>query len=225
MTRGLKPQGTRLVQRLDGLDVAKARLMAAHGRCCVPVPQVWLRKIGNVCLRRRTLPCSWIPSLINSNAALFRAIWQFAGRAALVAEPSSFFTTEIAGEPIVVVRDGDGTLRAFYNVCRHRAAPVVTEAAGKASRLRCRYHGCQASDGGLGQSITAAARVLGRQADDGAPRRRLNLAGSPQAAPGASCRLPVVRLASRAPRSLLPSLLGRLFFRLTSSASRPSLWR
>ena len=40
-----------------------------------------------------------------------------------------------------MVRDGEGVLRAFYNVCRHRAAPVVTEASGKASRLRCRYHG------------------------------------------------------------------------------------
>src|SRR5262249_44099849 len=40
-----------------------------------------------------------------------------------------------------VVRDGNGTLRAFFNVCRHRAAPVMTQAEGKASRLRCRYHG------------------------------------------------------------------------------------
>ena len=40
-----------------------------------------------------------------------------------------------------MVRDQDGTLRAFSNVCRHRAAPVVTEPCGSATRLRCRYHG------------------------------------------------------------------------------------
>ncbi len=73
--------------------------------------------------------------------AIFGATWQFVGRAALVAEPGSFFTTEIAGEPILVIRDSEGVLRAFYNVCRHRAALVVTEASGKVSRLRCRYHG------------------------------------------------------------------------------------
>src|SRR5262249_13570119 len=38
-------------------------------------------------------------------------------------------------------RDEAGVLRAFSNVCRHRAALVATEPCGKASRLRCRYHG------------------------------------------------------------------------------------
>jgi len=41
----------------------------------------------------------------------------------------------------VVVRDQEGILRAFFNVCRHRAARVLEEACGKATRLRCRYHG------------------------------------------------------------------------------------
>src|SRR5205807_7988772 len=47
----------------------------------------------------------------------------------------------LAGEPILVVRDEQGVLRAFYNVCRHRAGRVAPEAAGRATRLRCRYHG------------------------------------------------------------------------------------
>lgn len=94
--------------------------------------------------RARTIPARWywdaeLAAL--EQRAVFGPSWQFAGRAALVAEPGSFFTTELAGEPILVVRDSEGVLRSFYNVCRHRAALVVTEAAGKASRLRCRYHG------------------------------------------------------------------------------------
>lgn len=94
--------------------------------------------------RAKTIPACWYRDAQLADLerqAVFGSTWQFAGRADLVAEKGFFFTTTIAGEPILVVRDSEGVLRAFYNVCRHRAAPVVTEAAGKASRLRCRYHG------------------------------------------------------------------------------------
>jgi choline monooxygenase len=72
---------------------------------------------------------------------VFGATWQMVGRSEQVAEPSSFLTADIAGEPVLVVRDEQGTLRAFHNVCRHRAAQVMNEPCGKVSRLRCRYHG------------------------------------------------------------------------------------
>src|SRR5262245_28166778 len=72
---------------------------------------------------------------------VFGGTWQAVGRAGQVAERGQFFTADIAGEPIVVVRGDDGRLRAFYNVCRHRAARVVPEAEGRAGKLRCRYHG------------------------------------------------------------------------------------
>jgi len=94
--------------------------------------------------RARTIPSRWFhdADLYGLECrAVFGDTWQAAGRAALVAEPGSFLTTEIAGEPILVVRDAEGSLRAFFNVCRHRASPVMTEPSGKASRLRCRYHG------------------------------------------------------------------------------------
>ena len=52
-----------------------------------------------------------------------------------------FFTAELAGEPLVVARGDDGQLRAFYNVCRHHAAAVVTEPQGCAKQFRCPYHG------------------------------------------------------------------------------------
>jgi choline monooxygenase len=50
-------------------------------------------------------------------------------------------TTEIAGEPLVVVRGSDGELRCFFNVCRHHAAAVMTEAEGHVTQMRCPYHG------------------------------------------------------------------------------------
>jgi choline monooxygenase len=94
--------------------------------------------------KARTIPASWYfdPEIYQAECrAVFGQSWQVAGRADQVREPGSFVTTEIAGEPVLVVRDADGILRAFSNVCRHRAARVAHEPEGKVSRLRCRYHG------------------------------------------------------------------------------------
>jgi choline monooxygenase len=73
--------------------------------------------------------------------SVFAKTWQVVGRVDQVREPGNFFTADLAGEPIVVARGHDGKLRAFYNVCRHHAAAVVTEAQGCAKQFRCPYHG------------------------------------------------------------------------------------
>jgi nitrite reductase/ring-hydroxylating ferredoxin subunit len=52
-----------------------------------------------------------------------------------------FITCDVAEQPIVVVRGTDDDVRAFFNVCRHHAAAVATEAEGSARYLRCPYHG------------------------------------------------------------------------------------
>lgn len=73
---------------------------------------------------------------------VFSSSWQALARAGQLERPGSFVTGEVAGEPVLAVRDGDGRLRAFFNVCRHHAAPVVAEACGAAAgALRCPYHG------------------------------------------------------------------------------------
>jgi choline monooxygenase len=92
----------------------------------------------------RTLPGLWYtdPELeAAERRAVFGDSWQLAARAEQLSAPGSFVTTNIAGEPILLVRDEQHVLRAFFNVCRHRAAQVMTEAEGTASKLRCRYHG------------------------------------------------------------------------------------
>jgi choline monooxygenase len=94
--------------------------------------------------RAVTIPSRWYadPEIDAAECrSVFVGTWQIVGRADQVVEPGSFFTSDVAGEPILVVRDAGGVLRAFANVCRHRAARVMCEAQGKASRLRCRYHG------------------------------------------------------------------------------------
>jgi phenylpropionate dioxygenase-like ring-hydroxylating dioxygenase large terminal subunit len=61
----------------------------------------------------------------------------------MVSKAGSYFTLEHpAGYSIFLVRGKDGTIRAFHNVCRHRAYPVIsTKASGCTPVLGCRYHG------------------------------------------------------------------------------------
>jgi choline monooxygenase len=72
---------------------------------------------------------------------VFSRSWQMVGRADQVDKPGRYITGEPAGEPILVIRGNDGVLRGFYNVCRHHAAAVATQPAGRAENLRCPYHG------------------------------------------------------------------------------------
>jgi len=72
---------------------------------------------------------------------VFSRSWQAIGRSDQLAAPGQYITSELAGEPILVVRGTDGVLRGFYNVCRHHAAAVMTRHEGTAQQLRCPYHG------------------------------------------------------------------------------------
>jgi len=82
---------------------------------------------------------------------IFRRTWQLVGTTMqpcgesngakkTIADPETYFTAEIAGEPILIIRDKQGTLRAFSNVCRHRAGPIAL-GSGCKNVMRCQYHG------------------------------------------------------------------------------------
>src|SRR6267142_1424200 len=91
-----------------------------------------------------TIPSSWYTAARLSELeqqTVFSRSWQVAARSDQVREPGQYVTTEIAGEPIVIVRGSDGELRGFFNVCRHHAAAVMTEPEGQATQMRCPYHG------------------------------------------------------------------------------------
>src|SRR5882724_13427774 len=91
-----------------------------------------------------TPPASWYtdPRIFElEQRTVFSSSWQLVGRADQVREPGQYLTSEIAGEPLLVIRASDGILRGFFNVCRHHAAAVVTRAEGNAQSLRCPYHG------------------------------------------------------------------------------------
>lgn len=89
-----------------------------------------------------TPPASWYvdPRVYDLERQTVFSGWQMVGRLDQVREPGQFLTAEVAGEPLLVVRGDDGALRGFFNVCRHHAAAVCTEAEGRSSVLRCPYH-------------------------------------------------------------------------------------
>lgn len=71
---------------------------------------------------------------------IFERNWLFACHESEVAETGDYISTHLGGSPILVTRDSDGELRAFFNVCRHRGCKVVLDEAGHASAFRCPYH-------------------------------------------------------------------------------------
>jgi choline monooxygenase len=93
--------------------------------------------------KARTPPSRWYldPALFEEEKRrVFGRTWQWVGHASDVARPGDFLAGEVAGEPVVLVRDSGGSLGALSNVCRHRASLV---ASGKGNRrsLQCPYHG------------------------------------------------------------------------------------
>ena len=91
-----------------------------------------------------TIPASWyVDERIYALElqTVFAQSWQLVARVDQLKQPGDYVTSEIAGEPIVVVRGNDNILRGFFNVCSHHAAAVMTGPAGTANHLRCPYHG------------------------------------------------------------------------------------
>ncbi len=73
--------------------------------------------------------------------ALFRGQPQFVGLSVECDKPGAYLTRDLGGVPIAVVRQRDGSLRAFVNACRHRAATLLTgDGAGGMRRIVCPYH-------------------------------------------------------------------------------------
>jgi phenylpropionate dioxygenase-like ring-hydroxylating dioxygenase large terminal subunit len=71
----------------------------------------------------------------------FANTWSFLGHASQVPNAGDFVTQEIAGRPLVMVRQGDGAIRVLYNRCAHKGTQLVTDASGNAgSHFRCPYH-------------------------------------------------------------------------------------
>ncbi len=65
--------------------------------------------------------------------------WQWVCHVEKLRNPGAYLAVQIAGQPVVVVRDRDGILRAFYNVCQHRGHALL-KGEGVTTRIMCPYH-------------------------------------------------------------------------------------
>jgi len=72
---------------------------------------------------------------------LWQKSWLYALHADELAHPGQYHLWRKSGSPIVIVRGKDHRIRAFYNACRHRGAPLVETARGETQGFFCRYHG------------------------------------------------------------------------------------
>ena len=70
---------------------------------------------------------------------IFAQDWLCAGRADALPNPGDYLTMQIAGEPVIVLRDRDGAIRAMSNVCRHRMSTLL-EGRGNTRAIVCPYH-------------------------------------------------------------------------------------
>ncbi len=88
---------------------------------------------------------------------IFLRTWLFAGHTCEIPEPGDFFTLALGPESLIVVRDQNGTVRAHFNVCRHRGSRITDEPRGHMRALVCPYHQwAYALDGHL-----AGVRLMG----------------------------------------------------------------
>ena len=114
-----------------------------------------------------------LPAQLYTDAAVYAAekdkvfsrTWQVVGHHSQVENPGDYFTAELAGEPLLIVRGTGGELRGFYNVCRHRAGPPA-EGCGSRKLFRCGYHGWTYGLDGALISATEIEGVAGFRPED-----------------------------------------------------------
>ena len=95
------------------------------------------------------LPAHWYrdPTTVAlERARIFDRGWQLLAHASRLRHAGDHVVVDCAGLPVIAVRDADvdgapGPVRAFHNVCRHRAGPIALCDGQAAKSLRCRYHG------------------------------------------------------------------------------------
>ncbi len=71
---------------------------------------------------------------------IFQKEWLFVGMTSEVPKKGDYLTVEIGQNPVLVLRDGDGQVRAFHNTCRHRGSRLCSAERGKVANLVCPYH-------------------------------------------------------------------------------------
>ena len=72
---------------------------------------------------------------------IFSRQWVLVGHQSQIAQAGDYFTAEIAGESLIIVRDKRAAIHGFYNVCRHRGSRLIENRKGQLSAaIQCPYH-------------------------------------------------------------------------------------
>ncbi|MBV8941900.1 MAG: aromatic ring-hydroxylating dioxygenase subunit alpha [Solirubrobacterales bacterium] len=82
------------------------------------------------------------PALLDAEQErIFERTWQLAGHISALPRAGSYLTARAGSQPVLVVRDEEGRLRAYRNVCRHRGSRLLSGSGQCKAAIRCRYHG------------------------------------------------------------------------------------
>jgi 2-chlorobenzoate 1,2-dioxygenase len=106
-------------------------------------------------------------------ARVWSRAWIYVGHESQVPEPGAFLTTTIGTEPVVMTRDAAHRIHVLYNRCAHKGAKVATRPCGKASVLRCPYHGWSYDLDGTLNTVPHAVGLEGTGFDRDDPLYRL----------------------------------------------------
>lgn len=90
-----------------------------------------------------TLPSPWYfrPEVYEKEKEeIFYKSWRFVCHRSDVSQPGDYVAVTIADQGVFVIRGRDGALRAFYNVCQHRAHELVSGKGSIRNVIRCPYH-------------------------------------------------------------------------------------
>ena len=115
-----------------------------------------------------SLPPSWYYSdaqFAAEKEKIFKQEWTFLCHAQQLPEAGDYITCDVMGIPVIALRDHDEKIQILLNVCRHRAAPLLTEKKGRLEKpvIMCQYHGwCYHTDGRFKQApfVTPSAESL-----------------------------------------------------------------
>ncbi len=107
------------------------------------VPAVFRKTADTFAAAAKTLPQQYFVSdeiFRQEQEQLFSKQWILVGHQSQIVRNGDYFVAEVNRESLIVIRDKNGRIHGFFNVCRHRGTRLKEDACGHASAIQCPYH-------------------------------------------------------------------------------------